>query len=347
MQKMVINGKFLSQNITGVQRFAREIVVQLDALIDIQNIEIAIPSNAQNVPSFKKIKVKKLNVGKGILWEQIVLPIYLLSQNAVGLNLCHVAPILKPDVVCIHDANVKANPKNFPKILVLWYNLIHCICAKFAKHILTDSQFSVSELIKYFDIPQQKISCIYAGWQHFENVPTNENILEKYGLKQQTFFFSLGTLAPHKNIRWIYEAAKKNPEKIFILSGSSYSRVFGTVKKEVLPNVKFLGYLSDIEVKTLMKYSKAFIFPSLYEGFGLPPLEALSTGVKVIVSRIPCLTEILKDSVHYIDPFDYDVDLDRLLEQPISPANEILETYSWEKTTEKVFSVLQNVIGVK
>ena len=96
-----------------------------------------------------------------------------------------------------------------------------------------------------------------------------------------------------------------------------------------LPNVVLAGYLSDGEVKALMQSSKAFVFPSYFEGFGIPPLEALSCGTNIIVAKASCLPEIYGNCAHYIDPDNTDVDLDALLKEPVEGPKDVLQTYTY------------------
>ena len=108
-------------------------------------------------------------------------------------------------------------------------------------------------------------------------------------------------------------------------------------------NIFFTGYISDSQVKALMKGCRAFIHPAVYEGFGIPPLEAMSCGAQVIASNATCLPELYEDAVHYIDPHDYNVDLESLLQEPVAPPDEILEKFSWEKEAKKLLEILRKL----
>ena len=111
---------------------------------------------------------------------------------------------------------------------------------------------------------------------------------------------------------------------------------------EVIPeNVYMLGYITDEDACSLMKNCRAFIFPSLYEGFGLPPLEALALGADVIASNTTSLPEVLGRSVHYIDPNDYNVSLDKLLTETIDSPNEALSRFSWKKSSERLLGIIK------
>ncbi len=343
MKKIVINGKFYAQRVTGVQRFAREILLELDKIATSLEIEIIVPSNAENVPELKNIKVIKTKFKKSILWEQIYLPMYIWRHKAIGVHLCHVAPIIKPDIVCIHDTNVLRNPKWFTRKVWLWYKLIGCMCAVFAKKIITISNFSKNELKDVLKVPDSKIYTICEGWQHLKKINNTDDALKKYGMKEKNFYFSLGTQAIYKNMKWVYSYATKHPNEEFAVSGSSYCKIFGKDSIEIPANVHFLGYLSDEEVKAFMRYCKAFLFPSFYEGFGIPPLEAISVGCPVIVSDIPVMHEIFGNSVHYIDPNNIDVDLEKILSMSVTPATPILKKYSWEKGAEMLKKLIEEI----
>ena len=105
-------------------------------------------------------------------------------------------------------------------------------------------------------------------------------------------------------------------------------------------NVIYTGFLKDEDAKALMKYCKAFIFPSFYEGFGIPPLEAMSTGAPVIVSTAGSLVEIFGKSAHYINPENADVDIEELMQEPVEAFEGILEKYSWKLSAEKFYELL-------
>ena len=106
-------------------------------------------------------------------------------------------------------------------------------------------------------------------------------------------------------------------------------------------NIIFTGYLTDEEVKALMLHCRAFIHPAIYEGFGIPPLEAMACGAKVIVSTATCLPEIYRDAAYYIDQNNYEVDLEVLLQRPIAPPDVVLKRYDWQQEAEKILHILR------
>ena len=111
-------------------------------------------------------------------------------------------------------------------------------------------------------------------------------------------------------------------------------------------NIRTVGYISDEDMKGLMRHAQAFLFPSIYEGFGIPPLEALSVGTKAVVGRASCLPEIYGDTVYYIDPWDASVDLPALLAKKVVPPAQVLTKYSWAKTANKILSEILRTEGI-
>ena len=115
MRPIIINGRFLLHRTTGVERYAREIIAELDKAIPAGSITIAVPPEIENVPVYQNIKVIKTGKFKNRLWEHISFPWYVHKQKGISLNLCNVAPLPSPGIVCIHDVKIKATPQYFSK----------------------------------------------------------------------------------------------------------------------------------------------------------------------------------------------------------------------------------------
>lgn len=345
MKKIIINGRFLTQKITGVQRYAREIVLELDNLIKKDEIEIAIPPETVDVPDYKNIKVVKVGIFHNRLWEHISFPLYVIKHRGISLNLCNVAPLISPGIVCIHDMKIRAYPEFFSKKFLIWYRLLFFNAIKRAKLIITDSKFSKNEIIKYYDINPLKIIVISCAWQHFKRIVYDEKIRNKYNLAKNSYYFAISSLEPNKNFKWIAEMSKNNPQEKFVIAGSINEKVFAKgIGFDHPTNMQFIGYVTDEEAKTLMRDCKAFLFPSIYEGFGIPPLEAISAGAKrIIVSDIPVMHEIFADSVEYIgkDKIKKGFLLININESEKKDA--ILKKYDWRKSSIKLKNIFEKV----
>ncbi|NFE95391.1 glycosyltransferase family 4 protein [Clostridium botulinum] len=350
MKKIVINGQFLARRMTGQERFAYEIVLELDKLVEKNHIELIVPRNAVNIPKLDNIKIIKFGILKGVLWEQLELGYYVIKNKFLCLNLCTIAPLFTPGIVCIHDISYKINPKYFKTLYLIlskwWHRLNYWVTLRKGLLIYTVSEYSKKQMINVYNVKPEKIKVIFNGWQHFNRVLEDNSVFDKWPeLRKNNYFFSLGSLAPNKNIKWILTAAKNNPNYNFVIAGMSNSKIYGEDYTHTgLKNVIFLGFISDGSVKSLMNNCKAFIFPSEFEGFGIPPLEAMSVGAKIIVSRSSCLPEIYEDCAYYIDPNNPYVDIGKLLKAKIGDSNKVLNKYSFANSAKIIWSNIKEIL---
>lgn len=341
--KFVINGKFLSRRITGAQRYAWEVVKELDKLCEQGEFVLALPKDAINVPTYNNIQSVYVGLHTGIVWEQIDFPIYAIKRGLKTLNLCNVAPLLSPGVSAIFDMKVKSYPQFFSKKFRMWYYLLFWNQTNRCDFIITDSYDAKSEILKYYPhMTPKKVLVAYCSWQHYQNTKFDENTLEKYGLIKGAFFFGMGSLEPNKNFKWIAEVAKRNIQTKFAIAGSLNSKVFANGMGFDCPeNVKLLGFISDEEAKTLMRDCKGFLFPSICEGFGMPPLEALSAGCEnIVVSDIPVMREIFENEAMYVDNMNYEYNMAQL-NLKTADGQKILDKFSWEESAEKIYNRLK------
>lgn len=338
---VVINGRFLTKKTTGVVRYATEILSELDRIISPGTVIIALPPNIEKVPNYINIVSKKVGFFHNILWEQISLPWYVHKKRATSLNLCNSAPLLNPGIVCIHDVKVKARPFDFKLLFRVWYKLLFYNECKRAKKIITVSNFSKKEICKYYSVDPKRIVVIPNAWQHIERIEFDEKTLDRYKLDKGGYYFSICSLEPNKNLRWIVQIAKNNMDQIFVIAGSLNPKVFAENLRYDFPrNLKLIGYISDEEAKTLMRDCKGFLFPSFYEGFGIPPMEALAAGcTNIYVSDIEVMHELFGNHVNYIDP-----NIPNLCLSPCNNASrEALMNYSWERiSSPRLYKLLSD-----
>lgn len=341
-KKYVINGKFLADRMQGIVRYAREITKSLDKCLD-GDIEVTLlaPADAKDIPALKNIKFETIGKHTGMAWEQTDLRKYLKKHKDVTcINFCNICPLfVQPGITTIHDIMYKVNPQDYKtfrnKLSRYWHMFQYWYITRHEKVILTDSCFSKNEIEKYYLKATGKLQVIYCGWQHVLEYKESKDWQKRYPfLKPNEYFFSLSTLSRNKNGKWIIENAKCNPGCIYAIAGKYYE----TDKLEIPENVHMLGFVSDEDACALIKNCRAFIHPSLYEGFGLPPLEALALGAEVIASNVTSLPEVLGDSVHYIEPLHYTVNLNSLLIQKINVPETILLKYSWDDSAKRINS---------
>ena len=349
MAKIAFNGRFLTKGLTGQERFASELLMQLDKICKKGEFCVVTSENALYIPDYKNIEVIKTGTLKREAWEQFCLGPYLSKHKMKCVNLTTTFPLFHCDVVCLHDCLVFEKTKELMHSLygfagTLWKQLLFKVAARSSNKVLTVSEYSKKKLIEILNIPEEKISVISNAWQHYNRVVKDDTIFERLPFaKDGEYFFAMSSLSPQKNFIWIMEVAKRNPQFQFVITGKAEGFTHLGADDLKADNLHFTGYLKDGEIKSLMQHCPAFIHPAIYEGFGIPPLEALSCGAELILSTATCLPEVYEKSAHYIDPYNYDVDLDALLKEPIEDRQKILNKYDWAKEAEKLYEVLKGL----
>ena len=336
MNPIVINGTVLCDNITGIPRYVYETVVRLDKLIEGTGLDVRIAYRDDgrpiHLPELKNIKLVPLKAVK-YFYNMAVLPAYLRREHAFFVGLASDMLMTRRSVVVLHDIRpiVMDTDRGFFRFK-FW---VHCLSTKwFAQKVFTVSYDQRQLIHDKLGIPLDKIGVTYNGWEHMAKVQPDDSIFEKMpGLKKGGYYYALGSLAAHKNFKWIREVARRNPDKTFVVAGGKDLRAFGddTEAKDT-HNVFYPGYVSDAENAALMKHCRLFLHPAVFEGFGIPPLEALALGAHIAVAIPIFLPELYGDTARYFDPYDYEVDLDALAAQPVAPPAEVLAKYSWDKT---------------
>jgi glycosyltransferase involved in cell wall biosynthesis len=349
---ILINGYFLCRRLTGIERYAYEITLRLGKISLPGEISIIIPSDLENIPSYKNINIirykKKI---PHILWQMVTLQLFLLTHRQYTiLDFGNTCLPFAPGIVFLHDIYCEFFPEDFTgfrdRFVRLYNRWQYRLTAKKAKRIVTVSEFSKNQIAQTYHIDPDRITVIYSSWNHFRTIAADYSIFDTHpALSQKQFYFSLGSLSKRKNIKWIMEYAARHPDSYFAISGTSLptTQIEGLDNSAGLGNILLLGYLDDARVKALMERCKAFILPSYYEGFGLTPLEALSCGAQIIIANAASLPEIYGNTAHYIDPFNTNVDLDKLLQEPVESPDTILKKYSYDTAAQQVYELIRKL----
>jgi glycosyltransferase involved in cell wall biosynthesis len=314
MKTVYINGRYLTQKQTGVQRNAHQLTK--NASIYFPEIIVLVPKQEINTSyDLEGLNLVKIGYNKGIIWEQLDLPLFLSSKGKdLLVNLTNTAPVTYSNqIVSIMDMSTFINPSWFSKSFAYYYKFLIPKIAKKAKIILTISKSSKNDIFKYLNVSKEKVKVIYCSVS--SQFKTNKvdsaassQILGKISIEKGGFFLAVSSLDPRKNFNSLIEAYLnfKNPQIKLVIVGSKNS-LFGESKlleESLSENIIFTGYLSDDELVVLYQFALCFIYPSLYEGFGIPPLEAMACSCPVIVSNTSSLPEVCGSAAIYINPYD-------------------------------------------
>ena len=239
----------------------------------------------------------------GNLWEQIELPFF--ARKGLLVSLCNIGPVLHfNQIVIFHDASVFAVPEAYTFPFKVKYRSIMWVLARTARQIITVSEFSRMELAKYLKINSNNFLLIPEGCEHILKFTPDHSIMERNGLSQKPFILVIGSASPHKNINAVIRVIQKLNENVIdlVIAGGDYAKVFKPVEETETKHIIRLGYVNDSELRALYEHALFLIFPSLYEGFGLPPLEAMACGCPVLSSNRASLPEIYSQAALYFDP---------------------------------------------
>ncbi len=299
-KNILINGRFLSQSMTGVQRYAHEVTSELNKISSDghADITVCIPANVTGAGIYNYFKFRKSHFLSGYAWEQAILPFIVKGPL---LNLCNLAPIfLTKQIVCIHDANVFIAPQSYSRNFRAFYSTILPLIAKRSQVITTVSQFSASQISRYFNISPAKISILPNGHEHVFKWSAKRSGLFEKAADFRPYILLLGSKAKHKNMSLIFGLAKKLDEMgLDIRVTGSASSIFSDMSLDSSfnhKNIVSMGHVSDDDLAVLFSNAVCLAFPSITEGFGIPIVEAMALGCPVISSNTASMPEVCGDA---------------------------------------------------
>jgi glycosyltransferase involved in cell wall biosynthesis len=302
-----VNGRFLGRPLTGVERFARGILHQVDAILDAAQAEswtILVPPGVSHDQGFRRLRIRTTGRLQGHAWEQIDL--FKASRDGTLISPCNSGPILHSrQLAVIHDALVYRFPEGFSRSYGRLHRTLGRLLARRA-HLATVSNFSRLELAAVLKRPAETISIIGNAVDHIETLRPDQAVLDRFSLRHRPYFLFIGSPASNKNLARAVEAFQKlgRDDVAFVLVGKAGKAFSHGLSATLPPNVIQTGRLEDAEIAALYGNAEALVFPSLYEGFGIPPLEAMSLACPVLAADIPVLREVCGDSAYFFDPYD-------------------------------------------
>ncbi len=343
---VIVNARFLTQKVTGVQRFAIEISKVLRELDS--EIVFVTPFNIIDNDLAKQLGAIVIGKSKGSVWEQIDLRLYLKSKgNPLLVSFCNTGMIFyNNQVVTVHDMSYKVNPKWFPRAFYLWYNFLIPHIAERCRRLFTVSDSSKKDILNYLNIRQEKIRVIYNS----SNLNTNNNFEQ---IEADKYLLSVSSLDPRKNLNNLLKAYKDVDTKVNLIIVGLKKDNFELDEALLSERIIVKSYVSDDELASLMRYAEAFVYLSFYEGFGLPPLEAMSMGCPVIVSDISAHREVCGDAALYADPYKVEdirekitnlLNCDQLKTELILAGKQNIKRFNWFESGQKVLNNINELV---
>ncbi|HYW35433.1 MAG TPA: glycosyltransferase family 1 protein [Balneolaceae bacterium] len=343
--KFIINGHFRTQRVTGVQRYAHEVISQFDK----ENISY------DWVQPPRKLQSDSLRQ----LWMQTVMP-FKIPANSLLWSPTNVGPVYREhQLLTLHDIADQLYPEWFDPKYVRWRQLILPGLLKRVRGIITVSEFSKRTIAQLFPGTAEKIRVIYNGVRidHFYPRTDNEieGVREDLGL-HKPFVLNVGSLDPRKNTSRLIKAWGKlqqsirNEMDLVIAGGGAQQFAFHHQKSED-ENVRFIGYVNNKQLPVLYSAAEVFVYPSLFEGFGLPVLEAMACKTPVITSDKTALKEISGPAVT-VDPISVEEirsALEKLIQSPAQRSRmkdrglKWASRFRWEHCAKQTYNYIKKI----
>jgi glycosyltransferase involved in cell wall biosynthesis len=341
---IVINARFLTQKITGVQRYAIEICKRFPESIKEKKIILVAPKGELiNKEELKFLKIEQFGNFRGHLWEQIDLVNFLNNnKNPILINFGGIGPLYyKNKITYVHDLAFKYYPETFSYIFQKGYNIFVPISVRNALKVITVSNYVKKDVENNFNV--NNLEVVYcAKSNHFKNL----------NLKREKIILAVSSLDPRKNFNRIinaYQQLETDYKLYFVGAKSKSFSEINTNKISTNEDIIFTGYLSDNDLNELYNRASIFVYASLFEGFGIPPLEAQACGCPCIVSNKTSLPEVYLDSVEYCEPESLENIKNKLefliknkerREELVKKGYKNIARFSWDKSAKKLISII-------
>lgn len=367
--KIGLNARYLQRRMSGIERYVLELILNLqkkdkeNEYVLFFNKDAAIPviPKQENVRTFISSFPTKHRLLR-LFWEHVFLSYEINKEN---IDIFHgpafFVPLWKPKdckyIITVHDITFVKYPKAFTWGTKLYYQFLFPRSLQLADMIITDSESTKKDIINNYNLREEKVKVVYLGisdvFLQQQSKEKIKKVKQKYSLPEKYFLFT-GVLSPRKNVETIISAfnlVKKEPKfsdyKLLIVGrkGWLYEGIFKKVESlHFNQEVLFIDYISEEDLPVVYSLAEIYLFPSLYEGFGLPILEAMVVGCPVITSNISSMPEVAGDAALLINPLNVEELVDaitKLLENP-DLKKKLLEKgylqakhFSWEKTAEE------------
>lgn len=341
--KIFINARFLTQPVSGVQRYAIECSRQIKKIYP--EVVFVAPKNIFNKEIATELNATIIGRNEGHRWEQIDLPLYLARNKRPPLiSFANTAPVLySNNYVAIHDLAFHHHPEWNSKAFSTWYNILIPRVASGARHIFTVSRSVKAEIEKHYHIDARKISVTYNG--------VSQGMLQRgrgEDVAKEKIILSVGTFNTRKNheklVKAFLASSIKNEYQLVLIGDKS--KVFSeTNLDEALlegNNIKVMQHLTEPELISMYQRAEVVVSLSMYEGFGIPLLEGLYNGCKIVCSDIPVYRDVYEGHARFCDPYDLK-SIGQALEESANGVKPdyaasapLFERYSYERSAKTI-----------
>jgi len=345
LSKAVTNTRNLSSTLSGVQRYTIELLDRLQGKL------------CPIAPH------RPLHGFLGHAWEQMILPVRL--KGNLLFSPSNTGPLMmERQVVTIHDITPLDHPEWLNPRFARWYQFLIPRLANKVRRIIADSNFTKRRICEVTSVRPDKVVVVYSGVNSRIRPKSDEVITQTkdtLGISDFKYVLTVATIEPRKNLQRLLEAwdtlCLKLPDIWLIVAGAKGTDLVfrDTSLRRLPPRVCMLGHIPDEHLPALYSGAVAFLFVSLYEGFGLPPLEAMACGTPVLTSNVTSLPEVVGDAALMVDPYDVDaiaegikrlIGDDNLRKELSQKGLAHAKLFSWDRTAEVTWSVLKEAANL-
>ncbi len=351
-----VNGRFLGRSVTGVERFARMLLDEVHDRVargtEPPRWTLFLPPGVAAPPEWPHFPTHNVGRVGGHAWEQIHLP--QAARGTTLLNLCNAGPVAtRRSLTVVHDALVYDLPDNFSRQYRTVHQTLGRLIARRSR-IATVSNFSRDRLAAVLRLDPATIPVIPNAADHVDAIVPDTTIVDRLGLTPGRFLLFVGSFAPNKNLPRALEAFARvaRPDDRLVLVGAAVKSFAQNGMDDVPAGVILPGRISDAALMALYGAARALVFPSLYEGFGIPPLEMMRFGRPVLAGDIPPVRDVCRDAAFYVDPLSVesiaagiermlrdDALVDTLAARTSARAN----AYTWAASADDLLAALATV----
>jgi glycosyltransferase involved in cell wall biosynthesis len=355
-RRVFFNGKFYSAQLNGVHRVADRLIREVDAALTADaglrerlDVRLLAPERRSWSPEFEAIRIDVQRRGHTQLWEQALAP--WEARGGLLVNLCNLSPILHFNkITLIHDAQFFLYPESYPLRFSLGYRLLTPLMARTSRQVLTISDFSRQMLDRFGVSARDRTRVIKNGVDHILEQPPDLSALERLGLADGGYVLMFGSPMAYKNVAVVFEAMRR-PEmqglKLAVVGADRAS--LEQAGLEPPPGAVFVGRVDDGLLRALYERALCLAYPSLTEGFGLPPMEAMLCGCPAVAAPEGAIPEICGEAATYVDARDARAWADAVLAlhgdaparaRKVAEGRQRAGTYTWRRAGAELLEMI-------